>query len=108
MSGVNFWFLWSEITRYFNLTALCTLFNKKSAEPIDYNNLRVTINGQSLNRIRDDKLDKFISFIQNYFIYNILDVKSNNMLDSEIYKKCEAINENTRELVSLLKSRNKK
>lgn len=62
----------NRIGKYFNLLSLCRIFNETQSEHIDYNNLRVVLNLKSINRLSEDKIDKFILFIQTTVVNDIM------------------------------------
>ena len=96
-----------KIHTYFNLTALCALYNSIESEKIDYNNLRLMINEKSSTRVKEAKIDKFIDFIQNHFALTILGLKSNNLYEDRLQKKCDDLTNNINELKTLIQERNK-
>lgn len=56
----------NNIKPYLNLSAVCSLYNElHKDDQIDYNNLRVVLNRQSINRLSEAKLNNFLSFLQN-------------------------------------------
>lgn len=61
-----------KIKLYLKLSKLCDLYNSSHKEKIDYNNLRVMVNGQSDTRLSEKKLDSFITFINDFFLKDIL------------------------------------
>lgn len=66
----------NSMAKYLNLTAVCQLYNLNHPKnKIDYNNLRVVLKKQSINRLSEDKINSFINFIQNYFVPNIFKYK---------------------------------
>ncbi len=86
----------SKIVKYINLYSVCNLYNETNSEKIDYNNLRVVINKQSLTRLSDNKLDSFINFLQNNFINDILKVNLSTeqyISKDEIIEKLKELNE---------------
>lgn len=65
-----------SIVKYLNLSKVCELYNKVNPEEkIDYNNLRVVINKQSISRLSEEKLDKFITFLIDYIILKVFKFK---------------------------------
>jgi hypothetical protein len=73
------------IRKYFKLVSLCRLYNELATNKIDYNNLRETINNSSSNRISEERIDEFITFINNYFIPKILTLPQHKA--QELYVK---------------------
>ena len=68
-----------NIKKYFNLSALCELYNTlHSDDPIDYNNLRVVISRKHTGRLSEDKLNSFIKFLHNDFYKGILKIQKSN------------------------------
>ena len=61
-------------TPYFNLAALCRLYNETAGDPIDYNSLRTTINGTSEARLSDEKLTRFVAFLRGAFAREVLEL----------------------------------
>lgn len=82
----------NSIKRYLNLSALCELYNKTSKEYIDYNNLRIVLNGNSETRLSEKKLDAFIEFLHVELFDKIFKVGewkliiNQNQIDSIIEK----------------------
>lgn len=62
----------NSIVKYLNLSAICNLYNQINSEnKIDYNNMRVVLKKQYLNRLSEVKIDSFIDFIHSYLIDEI-------------------------------------
>ncbi|MBR5922426.1 MAG: hypothetical protein IKZ59_01395 [Clostridia bacterium] len=61
----------NSIRRYVNLTGLCKAYNHKNKNnSIDYNNLRCVLNGENKNRLSEEKLYAFFSFLKKDIFEN--------------------------------------
>lgn len=68
----------NNIRPYINLKSICESYNKNTAEVLDYNNLRVVLNGQSTTRVSEEKLACFMNFIHKFLYTQIFDVYNTN------------------------------
>lgn len=64
----------ARISPYFNLAALCRLYNETQEEPIDYNNLRTAVNDPGSTRLSDEKLTRFVGFVRGEFARTVLEL----------------------------------
>ena len=64
----------SGILPYINLSAICKLYNENTQDIIDYNNLRVVLNGRSKTRLSESKLNNFIKFVYKVLYVRIFKV----------------------------------
>lgn len=65
----------NRIKPYINLTAICKLYNTENSQNIiDYNNLRVVLNGTSKTRLSESKLNNFVEFVYKFLYIKIFKV----------------------------------
>ena len=70
----------NRIKPYINLSAICKLYNENTKDVVDYNNLRVVLNGKSNTRLSENKLKNFIKFIYKFLYPNIFKVYDTSLL----------------------------
>lgn len=70
----------NRIKPYINLSSICKLYNENAQDVVDYNNLRVVLNGKSNTRLSESKLKNFIKFIYKFLYPNIFKVYNTSLL----------------------------
>ncbi|MGN0628255.1 MAG: hypothetical protein ACI4IW_01345 [Oscillospiraceae bacterium] len=95
------------IRRFLNLQALCNEYNSLYPEnAIDYNNLRCTINGKAPNRLSEDKINSFVTFLKkdifiNKFLRNgVSNDKTDKAIKETILKHTEELTQSILEVLS--------
>ena len=68
----------NKIKPFINLTAICKLYNEQTLDIIDYNNLRVVLNGKSETRLSEIKLKNFLKFVYKFLYVKIFDIYNVN------------------------------
>ncbi len=64
----------NKIRPFLNLKAVCEDYNQYApSNCLDYNNLRVVLNGISSTRVSEEKLYSFILYIRNVLLKNTFD-----------------------------------
>ncbi|MBQ2719280.1 MAG: hypothetical protein IJF73_04350 [Clostridia bacterium] len=77
----------NKIRPFLNLKAVCENYNDYAPDnPLDYNNLRVVLNGISPTRVSKEKLLCFVMYIKNVLLKNVFDF-GNNYEDEQDTKK---------------------
>jgi len=77
----------NRIKPYINLSAICKLYNENTQDVIDYNNLRVALNGTSKTRLSESKLKNFIKFVYKFLYPKIFNVYETSFLsENEVIK----------------------
>ena len=97
----------NSIRGFLNLQALCNEYNTLYPEnAIDYNNLRNTINGTAPNRLSEEKINSFVTFLKkdifiNKFLRNgVSDDATDKALKDIIFKHTEELTQNILEVLS--------
>lgn len=75
----------NEIVPYVKLSVLCEEYNTTHPENvIDYNNLRVALNGKAPNRLSTEKLSSFYDFLTKDIFEKRFRMKCNKLFSAEI------------------------
>lgn len=90
----------NKIKPFINLSAICENYNlNNSKNQIDYNNLRVVLNGQSYTRLSEDKLSAFVMYVRNKLFVDVFEMKQPVTSYSQ-EKVCNIITQYSQKMIS--------
>ena len=90
----------NKIKPFINLSAICENYNSNNQEnQIDYNNLRVVLNGQSYTRLSEEKLSAFVIYVRNKLFVDVFEMNQSTISYSQ-EKVCDVITRYSKRMIS--------